>query len=152
MRNKVAISTLILCMGFTISGPVPQGHAETDLDGQVSREAQREGRWKMVTSATMYGFYLYGPGTARLLDIDSTQQIVGLEMLIGGGSFFYSLKATRNYRLGAGNSHLILRGKPGRYPVRIRPTRVLRRGRRQAVSCRGDDRYPGRRTAGSQAQ
>ena len=64
----------------------------------------------MVTSATIYGFYLYGPGTARLLEIDSAQQIVGLEMLIGGGSFFYSLKATRNYRLGAGRSHLILGG------------------------------------------
>ena len=110
MKYRDAISALILCLGFTIAGPVPQGHAETNLDGQVSREEQREGRWKMVTSATMYGFYLYGPGTARLLDIDSAQQIVGLEMLIGGGSFFYSLKATRNYRLGAGRTQLILGG------------------------------------------
>ena len=110
MRHMVSTSALLFFLGITIAGLVPQGHAETHLDGQVSREAQGKGRWKMVTSATMYGFYLYGPGTARLLEIDSAQQIVGLEMLIGGGAFFYSLKATRNYRLGAGRSHLILGG------------------------------------------
>ena len=110
MRHMGFTSALLCCLGIAIAGLVPQGHAETRLDGQVSREAQRKGRWQMVTSATIYGFYLYGPGTARLLEIDSAQQIVGLEMLIGGGSFFYSLKATRNYRLGAGRSHLILGG------------------------------------------
>ena len=110
MRHKITIAALLYCLGFTFVSHVAQGYAENRTEEQVSPEAQREGRKRMVTAATLYGFYLYGPGTARLLDMESAQQIVGLEMLIGGGSFFYSLKATRNYRLGAGRSQLILGG------------------------------------------
>ena len=110
MKHKITIAALLYCLGFTFVGLVPGGYAENPGEEQASPETRQEGRWKMVTAATLYGFCLYGPGTARLLDIDSARQIVGLEMLIGGGSFFYSLKATRKYRLGAGRSHLILGG------------------------------------------
>ena len=110
MKNRNAIVSLVICLSFTMVVPVAEGNTENRNEEQVSLESRRKGRWKMVTAATMYGFYLYGPGTARLLDMESARQIVGLEMLIGGGSFFYSLKATRNYRLGAGRSHLVLGG------------------------------------------
>ena len=61
----------------------------------------------MVFDATLYGLLLYGPGTARLLEIESARQIIGLELLMGGGTFWSALKATENYRLGAGRSKLI---------------------------------------------
>ena len=61
----------------------------------------------MVFDATLYGLLLYGPGTARLLEMDSARQIVGLELLMGGGTFWGALKATENYRLGAGRTKLI---------------------------------------------
>ena len=61
----------------------------------------------MVFDATLYGLLLYGPGTARLLEIESARQIIGLELLMGGGTFWGALKATENYRLGAGRSKLI---------------------------------------------
>ena len=64
----------------------------------------------IVTSATLYGFSLYGPGTIRLLEIESERRVAGVQMLIGGGSFFWALEATRDYRLGAGRSVLILGG------------------------------------------
>ncbi len=89
---------------------VPEGYAQGQTEQGVSVEKQKEGRTLLVTSATLYGFALYGPGTARLLEIESGSQIVGLEMLIGGGSFVGALLATRNHRLGAGRSSLILTG------------------------------------------
>ena len=64
----------------------------------------------MVAVSTLYGRSLYGPGIARLLEIESGSQFAGLELLIGGGSFAGALVATRNHRLGVGRSNLILSG------------------------------------------
>lgn len=89
---------------------VPQGYSQTPIGQGISVEEQKEGRTLLVVSSTLYGLSLYGPGTARLLDIESGSQIAGLEMLIGGGSFAGALIATRNHRLGAGRSSLILTG------------------------------------------
>ena len=110
MKHKTAIVALFYFLSFTFISLVPEGYARNHSEQQVSPEAQREGRWAIVTNATLYGFFLYGPGTARLLELESARQIVGLEMLMGGGSFFSVLKATKNYRLGAGRSHLITGG------------------------------------------
>ena len=44
------------------------------------------------------------------LRLNPGAQVAGLEMLIGGGSFVGALVATKNHRLGAGRSSLILSG------------------------------------------
>ncbi|MBI1928390.1 hypothetical protein HYR99_29620 [Candidatus Poribacteria bacterium] len=74
---------------------------------EATTEAQKEGRVRMVTDAVGYGLWLYGPGTIRLLDIESGRQASGLELLIGGGSFMTALNATKYYRLGYGRSKLM---------------------------------------------
>ena len=76
----------------------------------VSLKEQQEGRTLLVGAATLSGLLLYGPGTARLLEIESGSQFAGLELLIGGGSFAGALAATKNHRLGVGRSNLILSG------------------------------------------
>ena len=89
---------------------VHEGYPQTRTKQNVSLEEQKEGRSLIVLGSTLYGLFLYGPGTAILLDIESANQIAGLELLIGGGSFVGALQVTKNHRLGAGRSNLILSG------------------------------------------
>ena len=89
---------------------VAEGYSQTQAEQTVSLKEQQEGRTLMVAASTLYGLSLYGPGTARLLDIESGSQFAGLELLIGGGSFAGALAATKNHRLGVGRSNLILSG------------------------------------------
>ena len=108
MFNQIV--ALICFVGFTFLHFVHKSYSQMETEQGVSVKEQKEGRTLLVASATLYGFSLYGPGTARLLEIESGSQIAGLEMLIGGGSFAGALIATRNHRLGAGRSSLILSG------------------------------------------
>ena len=102
--------SLVCFMVFISMHFVHEGYPQAQTEQNVSLEEQKEGRTLLVTAATLYGLWLYGPGTARLLEIESGSQIAGLEMLIGGGSFVGALAATKDYRLGAGRSNLILSG------------------------------------------
>ena len=102
--------SLVCFMIFISMHFVHEGYPQAQTEQNVSLEEQKEGRTLLVTAATLYGLWLYGPGTARLLEIESGSQIAGLEMLIGGGSFVGALAATKDYRLGAGRSNLILSG------------------------------------------
>ena len=108
MLRKVV--SLVCFVGFVFMCFVPEGYPQTQTEQGVSLEEQKEGRTLLVVSSTLTGLSLYGPGTARLLDIESGAQVAGLEMLIGGGSFVGALLATKNHRLGAGRSSLILTG------------------------------------------
>ena len=110
MRHKTAIGALSCALSLTFLGLPTEGYAGSPGEQQASPEEQRSGRRGIVTHATLYGFGLYGPGTIRLLDIESERRVAGLQMLIGGGSFFWALEATKDYRLGAGRSLLILGG------------------------------------------
>ena len=102
------ISTVLCCFtSFVFFSLVPEGHLEIRAEDEVTLEERQEGRKRMVFDATLYGLLLYGPGTARLLEMNSARQIIGLELLMGGGTFWGALKATENYRLGAGRSKLI---------------------------------------------
>ena len=107
MKSKTTIATLFCFTSFACISLVPEAHPENRADRQVTLEEQQEGRRRMVFDATLYGLLLYGPGTVSLLEIKSARQIVGLELLMGGGTFWGALKATENYRLGAGRSQLI---------------------------------------------
>ena len=89
---------------------VHEGYSQTQTEQSVSLKEQQEGRTLLVGATTLYGLSLYGPGTALVLDIESGRQIAGLELLIGGGAFAGALAATKNHRLGAGRSNLILSG------------------------------------------
>ncbi len=102
--------SLICFVGFVFVHFVHKGYPQIQTQQSVSVEEQKKGRTLLVVSTTLYGFALYGPGTTRLLETESRAQIAGLELLIGGGSFAGSLIATRNHRLGAGRSGLILSG------------------------------------------
>lgn len=108
-RNRAPrIIAILFCFTiFAFFSLVPEGHLDNRGDDQVTLEEQQEGRKRMVFDATMYGILLYGPGTARLLEMSSARQIIGLELLMGGGTFWGALKATENYRLGAGRTKLI---------------------------------------------
>ena len=110
MKHKTAIGAFSCALSFTLFGPATEGYARSPGEQQTSPEEQRAGRREIVTWATLYGFSLYGPGTIRLLDIESERRVAGVQMLMGGGSFFWALEATRDYRLGAGRSLLILGG------------------------------------------
>ena len=110
MRHKTAIGALSCALSLTLLGLPTEGHAGSPGEQQASPDEQRAGRRGIVTHATLYGFSLYGPGTIRLLEIESERRVAGLQMLIGGGSFFWALEATKDYRLGAGRSLLILGG------------------------------------------
>lgn len=101
---------LICSLIFMFLPFVHEGYSQTQAEQGVSIDEQKEGRTLLVVSSTLYGLSLYGPGTARLLETESGSQIAGLEMLIGGGSFVGALIATKNHRLGAGRSSLILTG------------------------------------------
>ena len=102
--------SLVCFMAFISVCFVHEGYSQTRTQQNVSLEEQKEGRTLLVTATTLYGLWLYGPGTARLLEIESGSQIAGLELLIGGGSFAGALAATKNHRLGVGRSNLILSG------------------------------------------
>ena len=102
--------SLICFVAFTSIYFVQEGYPQTQTQQSISVEKQKEGRTLLVVSATLSGLTLYGPGTARLLEIESGAQVAGLEMVIGGGSFVGALLATKNHRLGAGRSSLILSG------------------------------------------
>ena len=104
------VVTLICFVGFVLMHLVHEGYPRAQTEQSIPVKEQKEGRTLLVVSATLSGLSLYGPGTARLLEVESGAQIAGLEMLIGGGSFVGALLATRNHRLGAGRSSLILSG------------------------------------------
>ena len=89
---------------------VAEGYPQTRIGQSVSLKEQQEGRTLLVAASTLYGLSLYGPGMARLLEVESGSQFAGLELLIGGGSFAGALVATKNHRLGVGRSNLILSG------------------------------------------
>ena len=108
MLHKVV--SFVCFVGFVLIHLVHEGYPQAQTEQNVSLKEQKEGRTLLVISATLSGLSLYGPGTARLLEVESGAQIAGLEMLIGGGSFVGALLATRNHRLGAGRSSLILSG------------------------------------------
>ena len=88
-RNRAPkIITVFCCFtSFVFFSLVPEGHLENRSEDEVTLEEQQEGRKRMVFDATMYGLLLYGPGTARLLEMSSARQIIGLELLMGGGTF-----------------------------------------------------------------
>ena len=119
-----AISGCLIFLSFTFIGLVPEGYARNHSEQQVSPEAQREGRWAIVTNATLYGFFLYGPGTARLLELESARQIVGLEMLMGGGSFFLHLRPRRIIG-SVPDVPITHRGQFSRYPIWAWSARVI---------------------------
>jgi len=107
LKRKASIIVLFCFVNFTFISLVPEGHPEDRVERQVTPEAQKEGRTRMVLDATYYGLSLYGPGTIRLLEIESERQAIGLELLMGGVFFGVALNTTQNYRLGAGRSKLI---------------------------------------------
>ena len=101
----------VFCFGtFIFLHFAPEGYSQTQAEQSVSLKEQQEGRTLLVAASTLYGVFLYGPGTAILFDVESGRQFAGLELLIGGGSFAGALAATKNHRLGVGRSNLILSG------------------------------------------
>ncbi len=72
----------------------------------VSTEAEKEGRLRMVTDVFLYGLALYGPGMIVLIDIKG-RAATGVELLVAGGSFAGALNATKDYRLGYGRTKLV---------------------------------------------
>ena len=106
MNRKIILLIVFLSSVHFIS----EGYSQTQNEQSVSLREQQEGRTLMIAASTLYGLSLYGPGTGVLLDIESGSQFAGLELLIGGGSFAGALIATKNHRLGAGRSNLILSG------------------------------------------
>lgn len=107
IKRKAAIVALFCFTSLTSVNLISEGSSDDRAEREITLEERQEGRKRMVFDATLYGLLLYGPGTARLLEIDSARQIVGLEFLMGGGTFWGALKATEDYRLGAGRSKLI---------------------------------------------
>lgn len=100
---------VFMCVLFFMSmNFIFEGYSQTQTELNVSIEKQSEGRSLMVASVFAYGIGLYGPGTAILLGTDSASQVTALEFLFGGGAFAGGLMATRDYRLGAGRTNLIL--------------------------------------------
>ncbi len=109
MKNRFMfrkIITLICVVTFIFVHFVSEGYSQAEQN--VSIEKQNEGRSLMIASIFAYGIGLYGPGTAVLLDTDSASQVTALEFLFGGSAFAGGLMATRDYRLGAGRTNLIL--------------------------------------------
>ena len=106
MNKKIILLIVFLSSVHFVS----EGYSQTQTEQSVSLREQQEGRTLMVAASTLYGLSLYGPGTGILLDIESGSRFAGLELLIGGGSFVGALVATKNHRLGAGRSNLILSG------------------------------------------
>ncbi len=104
------VASLLCFVVFILIFFVPEGYSQTQSEQGISLKEQQEGRTLLVGAATLYGLSLYGPGMARLLEIESGSRFAGLELLIGGGSFAGALAATKNHRLGVGRSNLILSG------------------------------------------
>ncbi len=107
MKRKTAIAALLCFTSFAYFSLIHEARPQNRTEAQIPLEEQQQGRKRMVFDATLYGLLLYGPGTARLLEINSARQIVGLEFLMGGGTFWGALKATENFRLGAGRSQFV---------------------------------------------
>ena len=117
--------SLVCFMIFISMHFVHEGYPQAQTEQNVSLEEQKEGRTLLVTAATLYGLSLYGPGIARLLEIESGSQIAGLEMLIGGGSFAgracsYKESSTRRGTIQANPI-----GQFRRDPIRFGGTRVI---------------------------
>ena len=110
MRHTTTTWALSWALSLALLGLPAEGHAAGSGEPQAGPDDRRSGRRGIVTWATIYGFSLYGPGTIQLLDVESERRVAGLQMLIGGGSFFWALEGTRDYQLGAGRSLLILGG------------------------------------------
>ena len=110
MRHITSIGVLAWALSLALLGRPAETYAGGPGEQPTGPDDRRSGRRGIVTWATIYGFSLYGPGTIQLLDVESERRVAGLQMLIGGGSFFWALEGTRDYQLGAGRSLLILGG------------------------------------------
>ena len=75
----------------------------------ISKEAS-SGRASVVGNSWLYGTALYGPGMISLLEPDSPEIGVGLEMLIASGSFLGALQATKQYELDPVRTRLLIWG------------------------------------------
>ena len=84
---------------------------------------------------------LYGPGTVSLLDVESSRQVVGLELLFGSGAFWSVLKLTENHRLGAGRSKLMRWGSYAGTLFGLGVPVFFENQERQGVLGRGDAWY-----------
>lgn len=69
-----------------------------------------EGRLRLVTHGTIYGIFLYGVQTARLLEIEENRYRVGLWMLGAGAGFGTALHLTRDYHRGSGFAKMLTTG------------------------------------------
>ncbi|MBT7596086.1 MAG: hypothetical protein HN559_14340 [Gemmatimonadetes bacterium] len=69
-------------------------------------EWEKEGRLRLATDGFLYGMWLYGPGSTRLLGLDG-RSATGVGLLVTGGSFAMVLQKTRDFRLGYGRSKLL---------------------------------------------
>jgi hypothetical protein len=67
---------------------------------------EKEGRLRLATDGFLYGMWLYGPGSTRLLGLDG-RSATGVGLLVTGGSFAMVLQKTRDFRLGYGRSKLL---------------------------------------------
>ena len=85
MFHKVVSLFLALWLLFLCTSCMKDIPKPNKSDRTFSLKEQQEGRTLLVGAATLYGLSLYGPGTARLLEIESGSQFAGLELLIGGG-------------------------------------------------------------------
>ena len=101
---------LLVLLALIFMNIVYEGYSQTPTKQNASLEEEQKGRSLILLGSTLYGLSLYGQGTSILLDRESVNQKVGLGLLFGGGSFAGALYFTRNHRLGAGRSHLILSG------------------------------------------
>ena len=138
--------SLCCFVAFTFIHFVYEGYPQTHIEQSVSLKEQQEGRTLLVAAATLYGLSLYGPGMARLLEVESGSQFAGLELLIGGGSFAGALVATKNHRFGFGRSNLILSGSfAGTFYGFGMPV-LVEAEKSQGLFCRCDARYADRRT------
>lgn len=67
---------------------------------------EKEGRLRLATDGFLYGMWLYGPGSTRLLGLDG-RAAAGVRLLVTGGSFAVVLQNTQDFRLGYGRSKLL---------------------------------------------
>ncbi len=47
-----------------------EGSPQAQIEQNIPLKEQQEGRTLLVAAATLYGLSLYGPGTARLLELN----------------------------------------------------------------------------------
>ena len=73
-------------------------------------EEASSGLASVVGNSLLYGTALYGPGMISLLEPDSPEIGVGLEMLIDSGSFLSALQATRQYEQDPVRTRLLIWG------------------------------------------